>query len=115
MQTMSKMLAFLLLSTLLAAPLVAQGLRPDLGSHERPAGCHEDDGNVPAPEPASHTCCLSAHHPAILQPASALRLALQVSARVDSSQNAAVAAAFDPFPHFKVVSGGPPLVSPLRV
>jgi hypothetical protein len=115
MQALSKMLAFLLLSPLLAAPMVAQGLRPDLASDARPAGCHEDHGNVPAPAPASHSCCLASHHPAILQHSSTWRPSLEVSAKVESYPDVALAAALNPLPSLMVAFGGPPLMSPLRV
>jgi hypothetical protein len=115
MQSFSKMLVLFLLGAVITAPLAAQGFRPDPASHERLAGCHEDDGKLPAPEPTSHACCLGVHHPAILQQNSASRPLLQVSAGVKSSLGATVVAAFDPFPSFVVASGGPPLISPLRV
>ena len=115
MQAFSKMLVLLLLGAAIAAPLAGQALWPDVTSYQRTAGCHKDGGNLPAPEPASHTCCLGVHHPAILQQNSASRPLLQVSAGVESSLDATVAAAFDPFPDFVVASGGPPLISPLRV
>ena len=115
MQALSKILVLLLLGAVITSPLAAQGFRPDPASHERPAGCHEDNGNLPAPEPTSHTCCLGVHPPAILQQNSASRPLLQASAEVKSSLDATVAAALDPFPGFVVASGGPPLISPLRV
>ena len=115
MQTLSKMLAFLLLNPLLASPMVAQGFRPDLASHERPAGCHEHDGEVPSPAPASHSCCLSSHHPAILQQVSTWRPSLEISTQIESSVDVAVAAVFNPFPSLTVAFGGPPVMSPLRV
>ena len=115
MQAFSKMLMLLLLGAVMTAPLAGQVLWPDPSSHERPAGCHEDDGSVPAPGPNSHACCVASHHPAILQQNSASRPLLQVSAEVESSLDATVAAAFDPFPGFVIASGGPPLMSPLRV
>jgi hypothetical protein len=115
MQAFSKMLVLLLLGAVIAAPLAGQLLWPDAASHQRAAGCHEDDGNVPAPGPNSHACCVASHHPAILQQSSGSRLLLQISVAVKSSLGAAVAAAFDPFPSFVVASGSPPLMSPLRV
>lgn len=115
MQAFSKMLVLLLLGAAITVPLAGQVLWPDSSSQERPAGCHEDGGNLPAPEPTSHTCCLGVHHPAILQQNSASQPLLQVSAEVESSLDVTVAAAFDPFPGFVVASGGPPLISPLRV
>jgi hypothetical protein len=115
MQAFSKMLVLLLLGAVISAPLAAQGFWPDPASHERLAGCHEDDGNFPAPEPTSHTCCLGVHHPAILQQNSASRLSLQVSAAVEFSLDARTVTAFDPFPSFVIASGSPPVMSPLRV
>jgi hypothetical protein len=115
MQVFSKMLVLLLLGAVITVPLAGQVLWPDAASHERAAGCHEDDGNLPAPEPTSHTCCLGVHHPAILQQNSASRPLLQVSAAVESSLDAAAVSAFDPFPSFVIASGSPPVMSPLRV
>ena len=115
MQAFSKMLVLLLLGAVITVPLAGQVLWPDAASYQRTAGCHKDGGNLPAPEPASHTCCLGVHHPAILQQNSASRPLLQVLVEVESSLDATVAAAFDPFPGFVVASGGPPLISPLRV
>jgi hypothetical protein len=114
MQVFSKMLVLLLLGAVITAPLAGQGARPDPASHEQLAGCHEDGGNLPAPGPNSHACCVASHHPAILQQNSASRPLLQVSAGVESL-DATVAAAFDRFPSFVVASGSPPLMSPLRV
>jgi hypothetical protein len=108
------MLVLLLLGAVITAPLAGQGARPDPASHEQLAGCHEDGGNLPAPGPNSHACCVASHHPAILQQNSASRPLLQVSAGVESL-DATVAAAFDRFPSFVVASGSPPLMSPLRV
>ena len=110
----------LLLAAVVATPLAAQGLRPDGPTHERPAGCHrstdhDDGGSVPAPGPASHSCCQGGHHPAMLQQSSSLRPSLQLSAQVVSSQDAPVVAAFHPLQSYVVVSGGPPVMSPLRV
>jgi hypothetical protein len=115
MQIFSKMLVLLLLGAVITVPLAGQVLWPDAASHERAAGCHEGDGNLPAPEPTSHTCCLGVHHPAILQQNSASRPLLQVSAAVESSLDAAAVSAFDPFPSFVIASGSPPVMSPLRV
>jgi hypothetical protein len=115
MQVFSKMLVLLLLGAVITAPLAGQVLWPDAASYQRAAGCHEDGGNLPAPGPNSHACCVASHHPAILQQNSASRPLLQVSAGVESSLDAMVAAAFDPFPSFVVASGSPPLMSPLRV
>jgi hypothetical protein len=117
MQSFSKTLVLLLLGAVITAPLAAQGFRPDPASHERPAGCHDDDGNgnIPAPGSNSHTCCVASHHPAILQQNSASQPLPQDAAAVESSLDAAVADAFDPFPSSVVASGGPPVMSPLRV
>jgi hypothetical protein len=115
MQAFSKMLVLLLLGAVIMGPLAGQVLWPDAASYQRTAGCHKDGGNLPAPEPDSHACCVASHHPAILQQNSGSRLLLQISAEVESSLDATVAAAFDPFPSFVVASGGPPLMSPLRV
>jgi hypothetical protein len=114
MQTLSKTLVFVLLAAVVTAPLAAQGLRPDDPS-QRPAGCHEDGGNVPTPGPASHSCCQGGHHPAILQQSCASRPALQVSALVEYSQHLAVSAALSTFLTLGIVSGDPPILSPLRV
>ncbi|HXR16777.1 MAG TPA: hypothetical protein VN777_11320 [Terriglobales bacterium] len=115
MRVISKALVFLLLAAVMAAPRAAQGLRSDNPAHEPAAGCHEDGGSVPAPAPTSHSCCQAGHSPAILQQSSTLQPSLQVSAQVEFSQNAAAVAAFNLFPSFVFVSGGPPLLSPLRV
>jgi hypothetical protein len=115
MKSFLKTLVFLLLVAVTAAPLAAQGFRPGGASHEQRAGCHEHDGNLPAPAPASHNCCQAGHHPAIVQQSSGSRTSLQAAAQIESSQNAAVVAVFNFFPSLVLVSGGPPLPSPLRV
>jgi hypothetical protein len=115
MQALSKMLVLLLLAAVIAAPLAAQELRPGISSQERPAGCHEPAGNVPAPGPTSHSCCQSGHHPAILQQSSISRLSLQGSALMEYCDHAAVVVALGHLPSLVIVSGDPPLTSPLRV
>ena len=115
MQAFSKMLLFLLLAAVITAPLAAQGLRPDDPSHERPAGCHEDAGKVPAPGPASHRCCQGGHDLAILQQSSTLSSPLQLSAQVDFMPHSVAAAEPGDFLNLVIVSGDPPILSPLRV
>jgi hypothetical protein len=115
MQTFSKSLALLLLAAVMTAPLAAQGLGPQIPSHQRPAGCHEPSGNVPAPGPTSHSCCQGAHRPAILQQSSISRLSLQVLALVEYSRRPVMAAALNPLPSLAIVSADPPFLSPLRV
>ena len=115
MQAFSKMLVFLLLAAVITAPPAAQGLRPDDPSHERPAGCHEDAGNVPAPGPTSHSCCQGGHDLAILQQRSTLPLPLQLSPQVDFMPHSVAAAEPCGFLDLVIVSGDPPVPSPLRV
>ena len=115
MQAFSKMLVFLLLAAVITAPLAAQGLRPDGPSHERPAGCHEDAGNVPAPGPTSHNCCQGGHDLAILQQSSTLPSPLQLAAQVDFMPHSVAAAEPGDFLNLVIVSGDPPILSPLRV
>ena len=107
---------WLLLAAVIAAPFAALGLLFDRAAAQSPpAGCHEDGGNVPAPVPASHNCCQVGHHPAILQHSSVSRPVLQGLAQVESSQEVAVVAALNSFPSRVIESGGPPVMSPLRV
>jgi hypothetical protein len=116
MRTFSRTLVWLLLAAVVAAPLAAQGLLLDRAAGQQPpAGCHEGGGNLPAPAPASHNCCQVGHHPAILQQSSVPRPALQDLAQVESCQEAAVGDALDSWPSIVVESGGPPVMSPLRV
>src|SRR5579864_7494443 len=111
----SKTLLFMLLAAVIAAPLAAQRLPPGSPSQERPAGCHQDGGNVPSPEPANHSCCQVAHHPAILQQSSSSRPSLQSSALVDYFCHAVMPSALGKLPLLAIASGDPPLTSPLRV
>ena len=113
MQAFSRMLVFLLLAAVITAPLAAQELRPDDPSHERPAGCHEDAGKVPAPGPASHSCCQGGHDLAILQQSSTLPSPLQLSAHF--TLHSVAAAEPGDFLNLVIVSGDPPILSPLRV
>ncbi len=115
MQAFSRILVFLLLAAVITAPLAAQGLRPDDRYHERPAGCHEDAGNVPVPRPASHSCCHVGHDFAILQQSSTLPLPLQLSSPVDVMPHSVAAAEPGDFLNLVIVSGDPPVPSPLRV
>jgi len=115
MQAFFKMLVLLLLAALIAAPLAAPGLRTEAASQQRPAGCHEDSGNVPAPGPINHSCCQAGHHPAIPQQRVTSRPLLQVAALVEYSPHAAVVAALGTFPSFMIVYGDPPAPLPLRV
>ena len=114
MQALSKTLVLLLLAAVIMAPLAAQGLRPDAPSQQR-AGCHENEGNVPAPGPASHSCCLGAHHPAILQQSCSLRVSLHSTARLDLVPHSAAVTVPGSFPNPVIVPGDPPMLSPLRV
>ena len=115
MLTFSKLLVLLLVAALSGAPLAAHGLGSNAPAHERPAGCHEDGGDLPAPLPTSHSCCQGMHHPAILQPGSSLRPSTQISAPVEYSRDVAVVAAFNSPSSLVIESGGPPVISPLRV
>src|ERR1039458_5528956 len=114
MQALSRTLVFLLLAAVITAPLAAQGPRPDGPSQERPGACHEDGGSVPAPGPTSHSCCLAAHHPAILQQSSTLRTSLHGSARVYFVPHSVAVARPRTFPNLVIVPGNPPILSPLR-
>jgi len=115
MQALSKIMVFLLLAAVITAPLAAQGLRPDGPSHERPAGCHEDAGDVPAPRPTSHSCCQAGHDFAILQQGSTLLSPLQLSPQVDFMPHSVAAAEPGDFLNLVIVSGDPPIPLPLRV
>jgi hypothetical protein len=116
MQTSFRTLMLLLVAAVIAAPLAVQGLLLDrAAARQLPAGCHEDGGNIPVPAPASHSCCQVGHHPAILQQSSASRPSLQISAQVESCQDAAVVAVSNSFPSIVIESGSPPVMSPLRV
>jgi hypothetical protein len=106
----------LLLAAVIAAPLALQGLLLDrAAARQLPAGCHEDGGSIPAPAPASHSCCQVGHHPAILQQSSVSRPSFQISAQVESSPDAAVSAVSHSSLSLVIESGGPPTMSPLRV
>lgn len=109
----SKAIVFVLLSAVLAAPLGEQGLVASAGAHERPAGCHEDSGKPPAPGPTSHQCCQGGHDFAILQPTPGP--SLEVSALVQFSRTAVVLVVLSCLPKLAIVSGDPPIASPLRV
>jgi hypothetical protein len=113
MRGLSKTLAWLLLVAVIAAPLGAQVLPSDALAHERPAGCHEDGGNVPAPAPVSHYCCQNMHHPAMVQNSTS-RPSLQASASVVFPVDTIIVAP-SLFQNFSVASDGPPAMSPLRV
>jgi hypothetical protein len=116
MQALSKTLVLLLLAAaLISAPLAAQVLLPEASSHERPAACHEDGGSVPTPEPASHSCCEGGHDFAILQHSPTLPSPLQLSAQVDFIPHSVAVAEPNGFLSFVIVSGDPPITSPLRV
>jgi hypothetical protein len=119
MQALSRTLAFLLLAALAAAPVAALDVYPHAAAHQRPAGCHlstdhEGSGSVPAHGPASHGCCQGAHHPAILPQSSTAQPSFRGSASVDHTLLAAIAVLIN-FPNSVIASGGPPLLSPLRV
>jgi hypothetical protein len=116
MRTLSRTLVLLLLAAVITLPVAAHGLLVDAAAaYHPPAGCHEDAGSIPAPAPASHNCCQLGHHPAILPASSAPRPPLQISAPIECSQDVPATAAFN-FPSSLVIeSGGPPVMSPLRV
>jgi hypothetical protein len=115
MQTFARTLVLLLLTAVIAAPLAAQGLLLDAAAQQLPAGCHEDGGNIPVPTPTSHSCCQVGHHPAILQQTSASRPSFQGFAQLESFEEAAIVAVLNSSPTLVIESGGPPVMSPLRV
>jgi hypothetical protein len=115
MHALLKTLVLLLLAAVVTAPLAAQGLRPEVSSHERPAGCHEDGGNVPAPGPASHSCCEAGHDFALLPQSSTLPLPLQLPPQVDFMPHSVAVSGPGIFLNFAIVSGDPPIPLPLRV
>jgi len=112
MQALFKTLVFLLLAAMITAPLAAQDLRPDVSSHQRPAGCH-DDGNIPVPGPTSHSCCHGGHDFAILP--QSFCLPSQATASLMYSEATIVVAALNDFSNLAIVSGDPPVTSPLRL
>jgi hypothetical protein len=115
MQAFSKMLVLLLLAAVFTAPLAAQELRNDVSSQDRPAGCHGNNRNAPAPGPASHICCAGTHQPAILQQTPTFRPSLQASAWADFAVHSFAVMVSGTFPNPVIVSGDPPKLSPLRV
>ena len=115
MQAVSKTLVLLLLAAISTAPLAVPGLRTDVSAHERSAGCHDDDGNAPAPGPVSHNCCLIAHHPAILQQSSTLLASLQGATPADFVRDSVAVEMSGGFPNLVIIPGDPPILSPLRV
>jgi len=115
MQALSKTLVLLLLAALITAPLGAQTVLSDGSPHERPAGCHEDGGSVPTPEPTSHSCCEGGHDFAILQHSPTLPSPLQLSPQTDFIPHSVAAPDPASFLNFVIVSGDPPITSPLRV
>src|SRR5580700_6390536 len=104
MHAFSRTVGLLLLAAATTVPLAALDFLPDAASHERPAGCHNDGGSVPASEPASHSCCQAAHHPAILQ-SSALRTSFQRSTQVDFFPYSVASALSAGFRNIVIVSG----------
>jgi hypothetical protein len=114
MQPLFKTLVFLLLAAMITAPLAAQDLRPDVSSHQRPAGCH-DDGNIPVPGPTSHSCCQSGHDVAMLPQASCLDLSSQAAVPLMHSERTIVFVVLSGFSNLAIVSGDPPVTSPLRI
>ena len=119
MQAFAKTLVCVVLAAVVTAPLSALDFRPDVASHARIGECHlstnHDGGSVPAPQPARHSCCQGAHHPAILLQNSCSRPSLEASTLVESSQHAPAVIAFHCVPSFLLVSSGPPPLSALRV
>jgi hypothetical protein len=115
MQTLSKTLVLLLMAAAITAPLAAQELRTEVSSQDRPAGCHGNNRNAPAPGPDSHICCASAHQPAILQQTPTFRPSLQASAWADFALHSFAVMLSGTFPNPVIVSGDPPKLSPLRV
>ncbi|MGD0513501.1 MAG: hypothetical protein ABSA29_09390 [Terriglobales bacterium] len=119
MQAFAKTLVCVVLAAVVTAPLSALDFRPDVASHARIGECHlstnHDGGSVPAPQPARHSCCQGAHHPAILLQNSRSQPSLEALAQIESIHDASAKTAFHTFPSFLLVSSGPPPLSPLRV
>src|SRR5579863_3029911 len=114
MQLFSRTVGLLLLVAVTIVPLAALDFLPDAASHGRPAACHNDGGSVPAPEPASHSCCQAAHYPAILQSSASLT-SFQRSTKADFFPYSVASASLAGFRNVVIVSGDPPITSPLRV
>src|SRR5271156_443647 len=119
MQIFTKTLMCVVLAAVVTAPLSALDFRPDVASHARLGECHLSTNHagrsVPAPQPARHSCCQGAHHPAILLQNSSSQPSFEALAQVESFQHASARTAFHTFPSFFIVSSGPPPRSPLRV
>jgi hypothetical protein len=110
-----KALLFLLMAAVLAALLAPQALLTSANANDPPAGCHEHGPIVPAPAPSSHQCCQNGHDSAILLASSSSAPSFYVSAPVGLPQGKVALAVLSGLPSLAIVSGDPPLLSPLRV
>ena len=111
-------LVVFLMAAVLAAPVAAQGWSASSGAKARLAGCHDDRPMVPmvpAPGPGSHQCCQSGHDLAFLLASSSPEMSLEVSALIRLPRSAVTLAMLLSLPNLAIVSGDPPILSPLRV
>ena len=97
------------------APLPAQGWSALKGVTDPPAGCHENGPMVPAPAPSNHGCCQSGHHTAFLQISSPAGPSLEALALIELPQAALASASVHSLQGLAIISGDPPIHSPLRV
>jgi hypothetical protein len=112
---LSRAAVFVLLIAVIVAPLAAQENYASGGARGRPAGCHEDRSNVPAPRPVSHSCCLGGHYPAIVQQGSTVRLPLRGPVQLVFLPHSLASTMLASSPNLMLVCGDPPIASPLRV
>ncbi len=116
MRLLSKTLALWLLVAVIVSPLAGRNSDPAKPMPEQAADCHADSQKAPAPVPANHNCCKTAHDPAIVPQSLALLPTLvYVSSATEFGRPAITVFTLTYFRSLLIQPGDPPVTIPLLI
>jgi len=116
MRLISKTLALLLLVAVIVSPLAGRTSDPAKPVPGQAADCHADSQKAPAPVPASHNCCKTAHDPAILPQSLTWQPTLvHVSIAAEFDRPPITVSAFTRARSLLIQPGDPPVTRPLLI
>ncbi len=111
----TKLLAFLLLTTVAAVTLTGQDASLMIAAGAPSAGCHQHDP-APVPKPVSYRCCQSGHDSAILQSSLASRLdSAELPSTFEARETRPIPVTYLRLRDLTISSADPPDITPLRV